>query len=179
LRQSAQQQDEIMTDQLEPEKKPDKRERVMGRLRHALDLMIWGDETGKPLDYPDAGRAMNISTRSMRKALERPAVRRYLQEQKQVLRACLSAKSLWHLGEIASQRSNMNAAVNAVRTIDEGNPEAIKPPGSPSVGVTIKIVNVVQGPPQPAGTIIDVTPQPRLSPAELVRDPIFRPRSRE
>ena len=82
----------------------------MGRLRHALDLMIWGDETGKPLDWQDAARSVNITARSMRKSLERPAVRSYLLEQNQVLRACLSAKSLSRLDELAAQRSNMNAA---------------------------------------------------------------------
>jgi hypothetical protein len=127
--------------------KPDKRERVIGRLRHALDLMIWGDETGKPLDWTDAARTVNISARSMRRSLERPAVRQYLQEQKQVLRACLSAKSLSRLDEIAAQRSNMNAAVNAIRTIDEGDAAAVRPSAANAPGVTIRIINVTAPPP--------------------------------
>jgi hypothetical protein len=129
------------------EKRPDKRERIAGRLRHALDLMIWGDETGKPLDWQDAARAVNISARSMRKSLERPAVRSYLLEQKQVLRACLSAKSLSRLDELAAQRSNMNAAVNAIRAIDEGEQAALRPPGSATPGVVIVIR---PAPPAPA-----------------------------
>jgi hypothetical protein len=129
-----------------PDKPPDKRERITGRLRHALDLMIWGDETGKPLDWQDAARSVNISARSMRKSLERPAVRAYLLEQKQVLRACLSAKSLSRLDELAAQRSNMNAAVNAIRAIDEGEQAAVRPIGSATPGVVIRIVQVTQAP---------------------------------
>jgi len=107
-------------------------------------LMIWGDETGKPLDWQDAARSVNITARSMRKSLERPAVRSYLLEQNQVLRACLSAKSLSRLDELAAQRSNMNAAVAAIRVIDEGEQAAERPPGSATPGVVIRVVNVIQ-----------------------------------
>jgi hypothetical protein len=159
-----------MTEQSKPEKRPDKRERVTGRLRYALDLMIWGDETGKPLDWQNAARAVNISARSMRKSLERSAVRQYLQTQKQVLRACLSAKSLARLDEIAAQRSNMNAAVNAIRAIDDGDPEAFRPPGRDTPGVTIVIRERTEQPALP-GAVIDITPKPAVYPAITQRDP--------
>lgn len=139
-------------------KRPDKRERIVGRLRHALDLMIWGDETGKPVDWNDAARAMNISARSMRKSLERQAVRAYLREQKQVVRATISAKSLWRLDELAAQRSNMNAAVNAIRVIDEGEATAPTGGGNQTPGVTIRIVNVIQPPPARLPVPIDLDP---------------------
>lgn len=152
--------------------KPDKRERITGRLRHALDLMIWGDETGQPQDWQDAARAVNISARSMRKSLERAAVRQYLQSQKQVLRACLSAKSLARLDDLATQRSNMNAAVAAIRAIDEGDPEAFRPPGRDVAGVTIKIINRVEAPAE--RPMINITPT-RLAIAET-DEPLTTPR---
>jgi hypothetical protein len=160
-------QDHDVTEQPEAKKRPDKRERVTGRLRQALDLMVFGDETGKPLDYIDAGRTMNISARSMRRSLERPAVRQYLQAQKQVARASASAGNIWHLADIAKQRSNMNAAVNAIRAIDEGDPEAFRAPSRDGPGITIRII----APPSPAAAppMVDVTPQP--APIPLPRDP--------
>ena len=157
-----------MTEQSNPKKPPDKRERITGKLRHALDLMIWGNKTGEPLDWQDAARSVNISARSMRKSLERSAVRQYLQSQKQVLRACLSAKSLSRLDELATQRSNMNAAVSAIRAIDEGDPDAFRPPGRDTPGVTIKVVHVVAPAERP---MIDVTPKPAVYPAITQRDP--------
>jgi hypothetical protein len=135
------------------EKKPDKRERISGRLKTALDLMIWGDENGKPLDWNVACRNVNISARSMRKSLERPAVRRYLYDQKQVFRACIGAKSLSRLDEIAAQRSNMNAAVLAIRQIDGLEVDSHGPPGmQQSAGITIRIL-AAPPPPQP---LVDV-----------------------
>jgi hypothetical protein len=152
-----------MNDAQPPKQKPDKRERIMGRLRAALDLMVFGDETGKPLDYVEAGRTVNISARSMRRSLERHAVRKYLAEQKQVARACASAANIWHLAEIAAQRSNMNAAVNAVRALDEGDPEAIRPLNDQRPGVTIIVRHVVEAPPALPERVIDITPR-RIEP---------------
>jgi len=123
--------------------RPDKRSKISARLRKALDLMCWGDADGNPLDWDVAARTANISTRSMRRSLERPVVRQYLKEQKQVLRACISAKSLARLDELAAQRSNMNAAVNAIRVIDEAEENAGRSVPSQAPGITIRLVNVV------------------------------------
>jgi hypothetical protein len=118
----------------------DKRFRISARLRHALDLMIWGNADGNPLDWDEAGRTVNISARSMRRSLERPAVRTYLREQKQVLRACISAKSLWRLDELAAQRVNMNAAVSALKVIEDGDASPTAS-NNTAPGVTIRIIN--------------------------------------
>jgi hypothetical protein len=158
----------------ESKTKVDKRERISPRLRHALDLMVWGDQNGKPLDYPDAGRAVNMSARSMRKALEKYHVRKYLMEQKQVLRACLTSKSLWRLDEIATQRSNMNAAVNAIKAID-GDEAAHAQSSAVAPGVVVRIVNIT-APAAPDPTI-DIAPYraaPLPQPAEPDVEPIFK-----
>jgi hypothetical protein len=133
--------------------RPDRRSRITARLRKALDLMCWGDADGNPLDWDDAARTANISTRSMRRSLERPNVRQYLQEQKQVLRACISGKSLSRLDELAAQRTNMNAAVNAIRAIDEADATSAQLGQSHTPGVIIRIVNQVPPP-------LDRTPPP-------------------
>jgi hypothetical protein len=164
----------------QPKQKPDKRECIIGRLRAALDLMVFGDETGKPLDYVKAGRTMNISARSMRRSLERHAVRKYLAEQKQVARAAASAANIWHLADIAAQRTNQNAAVNAIRALDEGDPEALRPLNDQQrPGVVIRIINRVEAPaavyptitrPEPAPRTIDISPSNGAFPQRIPHD---------
>jgi hypothetical protein len=143
-----------------------KSERISPKLRTALDLMVFGDETGKPLDYADAGRKLNISARSMRLSLDRPAVRQYLMQQRQVLRAALSAKTLHHLGEISAQRSNMNAAVRACAVLEQLDAEGMsRPMANTAPGVVIRIVardaEIGVAPlipaPGPSAPVIDVT----------------------
>jgi hypothetical protein len=158
-----------MTTALQTKDRHDKRERITGRLRHALDLMIWGDQTGKPLAYDEAARAVNISTRSMRKSLERPTVRMYLQTQKQVLRACLSAKTLWRLEELGWQNENRNAAVAAIRCI-EGQEEQSRSFNAESPRLTIIIR---QPDPAPAPVVVEHAP-PIESETDNPHDPTKR-----
>jgi hypothetical protein len=142
----------------------DKRFRISARLRHALDLMIWGNADGNPLDWDEAGRTVNISARSMRRSLERPAVRTYLREQKQVLRACISAKSLWRLDELAAQRVNMNAAVSALKVIEDGDASPTAS-NNTAAGVTIRIINQTVAVP-----LVDVTPARSIPVPQCVLD---------
>ena len=139
-------------------------DRLTARMKAILDLMVWGSEDGKPLSWQDAAKTGQISTRSMRRVLERPVVRRYIAEQKQVLLACLSAKNLSHLDELASQRSNMGAAVAAARVIeglDDARPAGFGDPRQ-QPGLTINILPAPASP-QP---VITVNPSPRQIEAE-------------
>lgn len=127
--------------------RPDKRTRITGRLKVALDLMVWGDQTGKPLDYTEAGRTVNISARSMRRSLERPLVRQYLYQQGQVFRASLTPRSLWHLDQISAQRVNMNAAVAACRTVLGQEEQSRSDPSvSPRLTIVIRQPDVAPAP---------------------------------
>jgi len=144
---------------------------ISGRLKAALELMVWGGSDGKPLEWGDAARTAQISARSMRRSLERPAVRRYLMEQKEVLRACLSARNLFHLNELVSQRENKGAAVQAARTIEAFDAPVPPPGGMQSPGLTIRIFVPSELPPPAIGrTIIDVTPEPR----QIEQQPTFK-----
>jgi hypothetical protein len=133
--------------------RPDKRERITGRLKVALDAMIWGNPTGKPLAWNEAARASNISARSMRKSLERPAVRMYLHQQKQVFRACLSAATLSRLHELASQDENRNAAVAAIREIEARDDVQSRSINAQTPGITI-----VLEAPRPTTAMLDAKP---------------------
>src|SRR5439155_12438757 len=86
---------------------------VTGRLKVALDSMIW---EGKP--YEEAAKAVGLAARSMRKALERPHVLAYLASGKKQLRASESARILRRLVSLAHQDDNKNAAVAACRAVE-------------------------------------------------------------
>ena len=58
---------------------------VMGRLKQALDAMVWGTPDGKFPDWIDAAQYANLTRQSMRKALLKPHVRAYLREQRRAL----------------------------------------------------------------------------------------------
>jgi hypothetical protein len=154
---------------------PDKPERISKRLKSALDAMVWPDETGKSLDWFVAAQAANISRSSMKRSLERPVVRMYLRQQREVFRAALSSKTLSRLAELGWQDENRNAAVAAIRVID-GQEEQSRAPNVESPRLTIKIIN--QTAPEPAGTI-EHEPQPELTDdphdaTRQLREPYFR-----
>jgi hypothetical protein len=128
---------------------PKKPERIRKRLKYALDAMIWGGPDGQLVDYVAAAKLANISTRIMRKNLERPHVLAYLRTQREVFRASLSSKSLWHLDQISAQRTNMNAAVAACRAVlgQDDQPRVASAESGP--WLTIKLVAAPAAPAPP------------------------------
>lgn len=133
---------------------------ISGKLARALDLMTWGNQDGKPLPWEEAARTVGISARSMRRSLERASVRAYLLQQKQVLRDCLSARNLFHLDELVSQRENKGAAVQAARTIEGLDVTPVHLGEQQAPGLTIRIISASEVAPPAPGRIIDVSPQP-------------------
>jgi hypothetical protein len=131
-----------------PNDKP-KRLEIRGKLRRALDAMVWDG-----LEYPDAARTHNFHVRSMRQALGRPHVQAYLRTERQVLRESLSPRNIHRLREIRDAADNM-PAIQAIRTLEQlGDEQSAAGSGaSHSPGVTIVIRNEAPQPPT-----IDVTP---------------------
>jgi hypothetical protein len=112
-----------------------------GKLKTALDLMVWGDETGAPAEWDQAARNAKITVRAMRKALEKPHVRAYLREQKEVLRDALSAKTFYRLAALRDQDENKNAAVSAAKALEQiGDDPAASGDRSQSPGLVIMVV---------------------------------------
>jgi hypothetical protein len=124
----------------DPRPSIEKRSEIRGKLRQALDSMVW-----EGLSYDQAARTVNYHVRSMRRALGRPDVLAYLNRERQVLRASVSPRNIHRLVEIRDADNNM-PAVQAIKVLEQlgedqhsrGN-SANAPPG-----VTIRIVNVVQ-----------------------------------
>lgn len=117
-----------------------KRLEVRGRLRAALDKMVW-----EGAELVDACRAVEFSPSAMRKALCRPHVLAYVNKERQVLRASIAPKNIHRLREIRDADNNM-PAVNAIKVLEQlGEDQSAREAGvSASPGVTIRIVNIVQ-----------------------------------
>lgn len=109
----------IATPPSRPIAQPTKRLEVRGKLRQALMNMIWGVEPDTPLPWNEAAQAANFDVSAMRKALERPHVRQFLKHQRDVLRASICAANPVRLKRIADQTGNMNAAVTAIRQLEQ------------------------------------------------------------
>jgi hypothetical protein len=99
-----------------------KRARLSNKLKSALDDMVWN---GAPFD--EAARAADYSIQSMRKALNRRHVLRYLREQKMVFRESVSSANIHRAREIRDQTENQMAAIKAIQVIEQlGDVEAAR-----------------------------------------------------
>ena len=98
---------------------------VTGRLKVAIDLMVW-----EALPYSEAAKAAGLTTRALRKALDRPHVCAYLAGGKAQLRASEGPRTLHRLVQLAHQDRNANAAVAACKAI-ENIPDNRNSPGRP------------------------------------------------
>jgi hypothetical protein len=90
-----------------------KRARLSNKLKSALDDMVWN---GAPFD--EAARAADYSIQSMRKALGRRHVLRYLREQKMVMRESVSSANISTLRAIRDGGGNDMARVKAVQVLE-------------------------------------------------------------
>jgi hypothetical protein len=135
--------------------------RVTGRLKVALDDMVW---TG--VHYSDAAKAAGLTTRAMRVALTKPHVLAYLRAERQSLRASEGPRTLHRLVALRDQDANRAAAVQAARAIEglpnENHPSNRAAQYAPGLVIVIKgngrLPDRTIGPP-----MIDVTP---TAPAE-------------
>jgi hypothetical protein len=139
----------------QPPAKPDKPSRalkVTGKLKTALDLMVFGptdgEQPGIALSLADACRATNLHYATMRKALDKPHVRQYLNAQKQVFRASVSAANISRLAEIRDTSGNAMAKLGAIKVLEGISDDPAAAAGvSRAAGVVIII-----GSQAPAGT---------------------------
>jgi hypothetical protein len=107
------------------------------------------------LNWEQAAAKAGVPARSMRRALHRPYVLKYLREERQVLLAAISTATPLRLAQLRDQSSNMNAAVAAARAL-EGMPDANGPgPGRPTAPGFVLIFH--EGGPVSAPVTIDAS----------------------
>ena len=99
-------------------KSPDRIDRLTPQLRQACDDMVWHG-----LDYAQAATKANLHVRSMRLALDRPHVLKYLREQRQVLLGAEGTRTIHRLAVIRDAADNM-PAVNAAKLLLDLESEA-------------------------------------------------------
>jgi hypothetical protein len=87
---------------------------VTGKLRKALELMVYSG-----MSFDKAAQAVQLTTRAMRLALERPHVIRYLKEQKQVFRASVSSQNIFKLADIRDNSDNAMAQLGAIKVLEQ------------------------------------------------------------
>jgi len=125
--------------------------------------MIWGTETHGAMTYDEAARSVGMTTRAMRKALDKPHVQQHLREQRHVLRTTLSARTLSRLAELRDQDDNRNAAVAAARALEGlGDEPVTNTPHRPGVVIVIggPARELAQIPPTASIPIDDDSPVP-------------------
>lgn len=88
--------------------------KVTGKLLVALNAMIW---EGKKRS--EAAAIAGISEHSLYKALRRPPVRAHYLREIEVLRTSGKARRIHRLEELSEQDDNKQAAINAIRALDQ------------------------------------------------------------
>jgi hypothetical protein len=86
---------------------------VTGRLKRAIDLMVW-----QGLTRDDAALKAGLRPHSLYAAFRKSHVKQHYLSECEVLRVSGRAKRLHRLEELAAQDENRNAAVAAIRAAD-------------------------------------------------------------
>ena len=127
--------------------------RVTGRLKRALDMMIWDG-----IRDNDAAVANRITVTALRIALNRPHVRSYYRGQLQVLREREGSLNIHALVEVRDQKTNHMARVQAIKVLEQLNDD---PQATASRSTSPGFVIIVAGnapSTTPSTTLVDVTP---------------------
>ena len=120
---------------------------VSGRLKSAIDRMVWTSMT-----RPQAATASGMTDHGVREALRKPHVKAYLLEQMQVLRDSERPRNIHRLAEIRDAANNM-PAVQAIRALEEMQEPVGSSKHLPTAGLVIHITGTEAKP-----VTIDVSP---------------------
>jgi len=120
---------------------------ITPRVRQAIEHMVNDAD-----DYQNAAAKAGLTTHALRLALGKPHVAAYLRAQVQVLRTAQGPRNIHRLCEIRDAANNM-PAVNAIKVLEQlpDDAAARASAGSAAPGVTVRIVNLVQSPPNESG----------------------------
>jgi hypothetical protein len=91
-----------------------RRNAVTGKLKTALDLMVWENLTRK-----DAATKAGLADSSLRFAFRKPHVMAYYHTELKALRDNLRAKNIHRLDDIADTSSNDMAKVGAIKAMEQ------------------------------------------------------------
>ncbi len=111
--------------------------RVTGRVKVALDAMVW-----EGLTRDNAAQAASLSVHGLREALRKPHVKAYYNSQLEVLRTSERARNIHRLIAIRDAADNMPAvqAIDRLERLDEQRAAAAQ---QAAPGFVIQVLNVM------------------------------------
>lgn len=110
--------------------------KVTGKLRQALDLMVW---QGTKRD--EAATQAGMLPKSLYNALRKHHVKAYYLGELEVLRTSARARNIHVLEEVRDQTGNQMARVNAVKALEQISDDPQRGPAAQTVpGLVIQIV---------------------------------------
>jgi hypothetical protein len=118
----------------------------------AIDMMVH-----EGTHRNDAAKAVGMLPKSLYKALAKPHVKRYFNQQLEVLRTAARARNFRRLEEIREQDSNPMAAVNAIKTLEGLAADQEINRGS-AMPMQPGLIIVIEQPSTKQQPIVDVTP---------------------
>jgi hypothetical protein len=93
-------------------RKPDKTLRVTGKIRVAIEAMVWDG-----LPRAQAAEKAGISEHGLYKAFRKPPVKAFYLKELEVLRSSERARSLFRMVELREQDDNKMVAFNAAKEL--------------------------------------------------------------
>lgn len=133
----------------EDQSKPRRIERVTGKVRVAIEQMVWAG-----LPRTEAAKKAGISDHGLYKALRKPPVKAFYLREMDVLRTSERARNIHRAVEIREQNSNQMAAIQAIKLIEQLDDQETNTPRANALpGLQIVIVQGGHSAPT-----IDVTP---------------------
>lgn len=131
---------------------------MRGKLRESIEIAIT-----EGLDWPEAATRGGLTTRAMRKALNKPHVLRFIRERRALFRAEISTKNEHRLAAIRDQDDNKMASLGAIKVIeqlerDEGEKPTLNRNITPGVVVVINANR--SAPAIDCNQLIEINPEP-------------------
>lgn len=91
------------------------------KVKHAIDLMIWGGQDGLPLRRSDAAKAAGIADVTLRTALAQPLVLKHYNSQLDVLRTGERPRSIAKIAELRDTAKSERTQLDAAKYLDGGD----------------------------------------------------------
>lgn len=114
------------------------RRSITGRMKIALDSMVF-----EGIAWDKAGPQAGLTVRTMRLAIERPHVIRYLRQQRDVFRASVCAGNISALAKLRADSGNAMAQLGAIKVLEQMGDDA-QPGAAPKQAAGMVIVVVRQ-----------------------------------
>jgi hypothetical protein len=138
------------------------------KIRNAIKMLVWDD-----VDIVDASKAVGYAPDTLRRYLtDRPSAFALFRSERKAYLAVANAANPRHLVQIRNESGNDMAKNQAIRQLEEMDPDQRVASAAPNAGVVIRIISVQRGDTPPT---IEVTPVPTEPAEPELREPAEPP----